>query len=104
MRHVTATIGTHQCTPADKELTVWIHRPPLKRASNRVTRFSLGVKNQEAEAGLDGTAEPVSRNQILRHQREHVFFFFFFFFRSADPEQDWQPYPVGPYYSAKGDD
>ena len=35
----------------------------------------------------DGTAEPVSRDQILRHARGC----------SADHEQDWQPYPVDPY-------
>ena len=41
----------------------------------------------------DGTAEPVSRDQILRHawgQGDIIF-------RSADHEQDWQPYPVDPY-------
>ena len=42
----------------------------------------------------DGTAEPVSRDQILRHVRRqgnnH-------FPCSADHEQDWQPYPVDPY-------
>ena len=41
----------------------------------------------------DGTAEPVSREQILRREREE---------RninipcSADHEQGWQPYPVDP--------
>ena len=42
----------------------------------------------------DGTAEPVSRDQILRHARgqENVTFPC-----SADHEQDWQPYPVDPY-------
>ena len=42
----------------------------------------------------DGTAEPVSRDQILRHARGqgniHIPC-------SADHEQDWQPYPVDPY-------
>ena len=42
----------------------------------------------------DGTAELVSRDQILRHARgqgnAH-------FPCSADHEQDWQPYPVDPY-------
>ena len=42
----------------------------------------------------DGTAEPVSRGQILRHQRKqgniHVSC-------SADYVQDRQPYPVDPY-------
>ena len=43
----------------------------------------------------DGTVEPVSRDQILRHERgqEDIHFFF-----SADHVQDWQPYPVDPYY------
>ena len=42
----------------------------------------------------DGTVEPVSRDQILRHARGlgniH-------FPCSADDEQDWQPYAVDPY-------
>ena len=42
----------------------------------------------------DETAEPVSRDQILRHARGqgniHLPC-------SADHEQDWQPYPVDPY-------
>ena len=42
----------------------------------------------------DGTAESVSRDQILRHERGqgHIHFSC-----SADHEQDWQPYPVDPY-------
>ena len=48
----------------------------------------------------NGTAEPVSRDRILRREQRqgenH-------FPCSADHEQDWQPYPVGPY-SAKCDD
>ena len=42
----------------------------------------------------DGTAEPVSRNQILRHARGQGSVHFPC---SADHEQDWQPYPVDPY-------
>ena len=42
----------------------------------------------------DGTAEPVSRDQILRRERGkrtiHIPC-------SADHEQDWQPYPVDPH-------
>ena len=37
----------------------------------------------------DGTAEPVSQDQILR--REHIFPC------SADHKQDWQLYPVDAY-------
>ena len=42
----------------------------------------------------DGTAEPVSRDQILRHARGQANINFSY---SADDEQDWQPYPVDPY-------
>ena len=42
----------------------------------------------------DGTVEPVSRDQILRHARGQGNFHFPC---SADHEQDWQPYPVDPY-------
>ena len=42
----------------------------------------------------DGTAEPVSRDQILRHASEQGNINFPC---SADHEQDWQPSPVDPY-------
>ena len=42
----------------------------------------------------DGTAEPVSRDQILRRERRHGKIDFRC---SADHEQDWQPYPIDPY-------
>ena len=42
----------------------------------------------------DGTAEPVSRDQILRHARGQGNIHFPC---SADHEQDWQPYPVDSY-------
>ena len=42
----------------------------------------------------DGTAEPVSRDQILRHARGQGNIPFPC---SADGEQDWQPHPVDPY-------
>ena len=48
----------------------------------------------------DGTAEPVSRDQILRHARGQGNMNFPC---SADHEQDWQPYPVDPN-SAISDD
>ena len=48
----------------------------------------------------DGTAEPVSRHQVLRHGRgqgkEYVSC-------SAEHEQDWQPYPVDPYSAESAD-
>ena len=39
----------------------------------------------------DATAEPVSRDQILRHERGQGNIHFSC---SADHAQDWQPYPV----------
>ena len=42
----------------------------------------------------DGTAEPVSRDQIIRHARGQGNIIFPV---HADHEQDWQPYPVDPY-------
>ena len=42
----------------------------------------------------NGTAEPVSRDQILRHARGQGNIHFPC---SAEHEQDWQPYPVDPY-------
>ena len=48
----------------------------------------------------DGTAEPVSRGQTLRHVRGQGNIHFPC---SADYEQDWQPHPVDPY-SALCDD
>ena len=42
----------------------------------------------------DGTAEPVSRDQILAHVRRQGNIHFPC---SADHEHDWQPYPVDPY-------
>ena len=42
----------------------------------------------------DGTAEPVSRDEILRRERGQGNIIFPC---SADHVQDWQPYPVDPY-------
>ena len=53
------------------------------------TTFSLSM--EMSRLTRDGTAESVSRDQILRHERGHENFHFSC---SADHEQDWQPYPV----------
>ena len=42
----------------------------------------------------DGIAEPVSRDQTLRHERGQGNIHFYC---SADHVKDWQPYPVDPY-------
>ena len=65
------------------------------------TRFSLSMYHMEMRrVARDGTAEPVSRDQILRHARGQGNIHFPC---SADHEQDCQPYPVDPY-SATCDD
>ena len=56
------------------------------------TIFSLSM--EMSRLTRDGTAEPVSRDQILRHARGQGNIRFPC---SADHEQDWQPYPVDPY-------
>ena len=49
--------------------------------------------DEQADA-RDGTAEPVSRDQILRHARGQGNIQFPCL---TDHEQDWQPYPVDLY-------
>ena len=56
------------------------------------TRFSLSM--EMSRLTRDGTAEPVSRDQILRHERRQGNLNFPC---SADHVQDWQPYQVDPY-------
>ena len=56
------------------------------------TRFSLSM--EMSRLTRDGTAEPISRDQILRHARGQGNIHFPC---SADHEQDWQLYPVDPY-------
>ena len=41
----------------------------IERVRSVSTRFSLSVENDQADARRDGTAEPVSRDQILRRIR-----------------------------------
>ena len=56
------------------------------------TRFNLSM--EMSRLTQDGTAEPVSRDQTLRHARGQGNINFPC---SADHVQDWQPYPVDPY-------
>ena len=94
-------IGTQLRDPINSELTQWrmaVHiykrTPPRKLGGiPRVsTRFSLSMGMSRLTP--DGTAELVSRDQILRHARGQGNIHFPC---SADNEQDWQPYPVDPY-------
>ena len=59
------------------------------------TRFSLSTYGNEQRLTRDGTAEPVSRDQILRHERTRTEKCSIFL--SAGHVQNWQPYPVEPY-------
>ena len=61
----------------------------------------MSVENEQADAGRDGTAGPVSRDQILRRERGQGNIYFPC---SADPAQDWQPHPVDPYSATSNDD
>ena len=65
---------------------------PPRNSGGIPSRFSLSV--EMSRLTRDGTAEPVSRDQILRHARGQVNVHFPC---SADHEQDWQPDPVDPY-------
>ena len=56
------------------------------------TRYSLSMKMSRLTR--DGTAEPVSRDQILRRERVQGNIHFPC---SADHEQDWQSHSVDPY-------
>ena len=55
-------------------------------------RFSLSM--EMSRLTRDGTAEPVSRDQILRRERGQIKINFPC---SVDHEQGWQPYPVDPH-------
>ena len=61
---------------------------------NPVSKHQIQPDMEMSRLTRDGTAEPVSRDQILRHARGQGNVHFPC---SADHEQDWQPYPVDPY-------
>ena len=58
---------------------------------NPVSKHQIQPENRLTR---DGTTEPVSRDQILRHARGQGNIHFPC---SADHEQDWQPYRIDPY-------
>ena len=61
---------------------------------NPVSKHQIQPECGMSRLTRDGTAEPVSRGQILRRERGQGNIYFP---RSADHEQDWQPYLVDPY-------
>ena len=66
--------------------------------SNPVSKHQIQPEYMEtSRLTRDGAAEPVSRDQILRHERGQTGKDWFSLLYSADHVQDWQPYPVDPY-------
>ena len=61
---------------------------------NPVSKHQIQLEYGMSRLARDGTAEPVSRDQILRREGGQGNFHFPC---SADHEQDWQPYLVDPY-------
>ena len=61
---------------------------------NPVIKHQIQPEGGDERLARDGTAEPVSRDQILWHERGQGNIHFSC---SADDVQDWQPYPVDPY-------
>ena len=58
------------------------------------SEYMYSLNMEMSRLTRDGTAEPVSRDQIVRHARGQ---WDIHFLCSADHEQDRQPYPVDPY-------
>ena len=88
-------IGTHLRDPINSGLTQWRMAVSQLDAAAELgmnpvsTRFSLSM--EMSRLTRDGTAESVSRDQILRHARGQGNMNFPC---SADHEQDWQPFSV----------
>ena len=82
----------------EKRLIIRPNTRRIRRVKHPIFIFSLSM--EMSRLTRDGTAEPVSRDQILRHARVQGNIHFSC---SADHEQDWQPDPVDPY-SATCDD
>ena len=68
-----------------------------KREKSREQAPSSALLRRMSRLTRDGTAEPVTRDQIIRHERGQTKKNC-----SVDLEQDWQPYPV-ELYSAESD-
>ena len=65
---------------------------PPRNSGGIPERFSLSM--EMSRLTRDRTAEPVSRDQIFRHERGQGNIHFSC---SIDHAHDWQPYPVDPY-------
>ena len=81
---------------ADRENELFPVQLTTSRVDNltRLIHTLASLSMEMSRLTRDGTAEPVSRDQMLRHARGQRNIHFPY---SADHEQDWQPYPVDPY-------
>ena len=61
---------------------------------NPASKHQIQPEYGDEKADAGGTAEPVSRDQILRRERGQGSIHFPY---SADHEQHWQPFPVDPF-------
>ena len=67
-------------------------RNPAVVSTVNINRFSLGVENEQADAGRDRPNLSRETKFSGANGDEEIKSF-----RSAHHEQDWQPYPVDPY-------
>ena len=67
---------------------------------NPVSEHQIQPEYGDGQADTARDAEPVSRDQILRHEGGQGNMHFFC---SADQVQDWQPYPIDLYSCYKCD-
>ena len=74
--------------------------PEIGRNPMNKHQIQYECEDRAARLTRDGTAEPFSRDQILRRERGPGNLHFPC---SADHEQDWQPYTVDPYYVLSND-
>ena len=70
-------------------------------AAAELGRNPVSKHQIQLECGDEQAAEPVSRDQILRHERDQGNIYFSC---PADHVKDWPPYPVDPYSCRVCDD
>ena len=86
-------IGTQLRDPINSGLTRW-RMAVLTKQMDDAAELGRNPVSKMSRLTRDGTAEPVSRNQILWRERGQGNIHFPC---SAEHEQDWQPYTVDPY-------
>ena len=96
-------IGTQLNDPINSGLTQWrlgVYVDTIaKSGRNPVSKHQIQLVWKIIRLTWSGTIEPVSWDQILRHERgqgEN-------YPRSADHEEYWQPYPIDPYSTESAD-